>query len=177
MNTPIAVVSTTNRQGSLSSQVAHHYTTLLEQHGCASQLLSLTDLPADFTASALYEHMGQNADFNKLKEVMEAAQKYVFVVPEYNGSFPGVFKAFIDGLPYPHTFQQKQCALVGVSKGPQGGTLAMSHLTDIFNYLGMHVLPRKLRLSGIQDSQLSTILANEHYAKQLHAQAAEISSS
>lgn len=174
MSTAITVVSTTNRSHSLSEQVAQHYTTLLQQRGCSSQLLSLTDLPTDFTKSALYEHQGKDTGFNQLKEVMETSQKYVFVVPEYNGSFPGVFKAFIDGLKYPDTYQGKKCALVGLSKGPQGGAFAMSHLTDIFHYLGMQVLARKVRISSIQDGQLATVLANAHYARLLEDQVGEI---
>ena len=31
----------------------------------------------------------------------------------------------------------------------QGGGLALSHLTDIFNYCGMHVLAQKPRLARI----------------------------
>ena len=76
-------------------------------------------------------------------EKIQSCDKFVFVVPEYNGSFPGVFKAFVDGLKYPASFKDKKCALVGISSGTQGGALALSHLTDIFNYLGMNVLALK----------------------------------
>jgi chromate reductase, NAD(P)H dehydrogenase (quinone) len=170
-DTKIIVVSGTNSKNSLTSQVADYYAGLLHQHGCNNQVLKLTDLPEDFTATALYENNGKNTAFNRLQAIMEAAQKYVFIIPEYNGSFPGVFKAFIDGLPFPSTFREKRCALVGISQGPQGGAFAMSHLTDIFHYLRMHVYPLKPRLSGIQDSQLNTILANERYTRLLKEQA------
>lgn len=170
--TKITVVATTNRTDSLSAQVASHYVGLLQQKGCPSQVLQLADLPADFTAKALYEHRGQHEAFNRLRAVMEATQKYVFIVPEYNGSFPGVFKAFIDGLQFPYTFKGKKCALVGVSKGPQGAAFALSHLTDIFHYLRMHVYPLKPRLAGIHDSQLATVLANQQYVELLEEQAA-----
>ena len=169
--TQITVIAATNRVGALSAQIAAHYAALLEQKGHPRQVLSLSELPADFIAKALYEHQGQHAGFNRLRAIMEATQKYVFIVPEYNGSFPGVLKAFIDGLQFPDTFKGKKCALVGVSKGPQGATQAMSHLTDIFHYLRMHVHPLKPRLAGIQDSQLATVLANAHYVKLLDEQA------
>ena len=77
---------------------------------------------------------------------IDQCEKFVFITPEYNGSFPGVLKAFIDGMRFPGTFEGKKCALVGISAGTQGGALAMSHLTDIFNYLGMTVLANKPRL-------------------------------
>ena len=169
--THITIVSATNHKSSLTAQVADYYAGILKKKGCDSQVLKLTDLPADFTTSALYGNMGKNAAFNRLKEIMEVSQKYVFIIPEYNGSFPGVFKAFIDGLEFPNTFKGKKCAMVGVSKGPQGGVFAMSHLTDIFHYLRMQVYPLKPRLASIQDSQLATVLANAQYVRLLEEQA------
>lgn len=169
--TNVTIVSATNHQNSLTAQVAEYYAGLLHKRGCDNQVLKLTALPADFTVSALYENRGKHPTFNQLKERMEAAQKYVFIIPEYNGSFPGVFKAFIDGLQFPDTFSGKKCAMVGVSKGPQGGVFAMSHLTDIFHYLKMHVYPLKPRLASIQDRQLATVLANTKYIRLLEEQA------
>ena len=167
----ITIVAATNRPGALTTQLADHYATLLQQRGANASILSLTALPADFTASALYANSGQQPDFNRLRHTMETAEKYVFIIPEYNGSFPGVFKAFIDGLQFPNTFKDKKCVLVGLSKGPQGSALALSHVTDIFNHLRMHVHPFKLRLANIHDSQLATLLANPTYAQLLAEQA------
>lgn len=167
----ITIVSATNHKNSLTAHVADYYAGILQKKGCESQVIKLTDLPADFTESALYGNMGKNEAFNRLKEVMETSHKYVFIIPEYNGSFPGVFKAFIDGLEFPTTFKGKKCAMVGVSKGPQGGAFAMSHLTDIFHYLRMAVYPLKPRLSSIHDSQLATVLAQETYVRLLEEQA------
>jgi len=168
----VTVVAGTNRKGSLTAAVAHYYATLLHQKGCDNQVLELTSLPPDFTVTALYENMGKNDAFNRLRDVMEATEKYVFVVPEYNGSFPGVLKAFIDGLRFPTTFRGKKCALVGVSKGMQGGAMALSHLTDIFHHLHMHVYPLKLKLASIRDSSIQTVLANKVYVQLLEEQAA-----
>ena len=47
----------------------------------------------------------------------------------------------------------------------------MSHLTDIFHYLKMHVHPLKPRLGNIRDSQLETVLANTQYVQLLEEQA------
>lgn len=170
-STKITVVSCTNNKNALSAQVADYYAELLRKRGCDHQVLKLTSLPDDFTVTALYENSGKNSEFNHLRELMEVTQKYVFIIPEYNGSFPGIFKAFIDGLQFPDTFKGKKCAMVGVSKGPQGGAFAMSHLTDIFHYLKMHVYPLKPRLGNILDSQLATVLANAQYVQLLEEQA------
>ena len=146
----ITIISCTNRKSALSKVVSEFYQKLLKQVGAESKILNLQDLPADFILSALYENAGRNLVFNEMTQLVKDSNKFVFIVPEYNGSFPGVLKAFIDGLDYPNPFKDKKCALVGLSSGVQGGALALSHLTDIFNYLGMHVLALKIRLPGIE---------------------------
>lgn len=142
----ITIVAGTNRPDSKSIQVAEFYQKLLTSHQAESQILDLADLPNDFVFSALYNNSGKNEQFNALRSMMEASEKFVFVVPEYNNSFPGVFKAFIDGLSYPNALIHKKCALVGLSDGVQGNALGLSHLTDVLNYLGMHVLAQKVRI-------------------------------
>ena len=148
----ITIVSSTNRNEAVTYRMSLLYQNLLKSHSVESQIIDLYKLPADFTVSALYENSGKNKAFNALREQMKQAKKYVFVVPEYNGSFPGVLKAFIDGLEYPGTFSGKKCALVGISSGVQGGGLALSHLTDIFNYCGMNVLALKVKLAQIESN-------------------------
>ena len=161
----ITIVVGTNRKNSLSKVIAQYYQNILAQHQAESQILDLSGLPPDFMATALYEHNGKNARFNEYRYQMEAAQKFVFIVPEYNGSFPGVLKAFIDGMQYPDGLSGKKAALVGLSSGTQGGALALSHLNDIFSYLGIHVLALRVRLAQIKaymkDNQIDNLLYNE----------------
>lgn len=140
------IISSTNRKKANSYKLSKQYQHLLKQEGIEAPVLDLAELPVDFVFSALYDQAQQNKSFNSLIEMVNEAEKLVFVVPEYNGSFPGVLKAFIDGMDYPHTFKGKKAALVGHSAGSQGSALALSHLTDILNYLGTNVLSLKPRL-------------------------------
>lgn len=146
----ITIVSSTNRDKALSLRISKIYQNLLTDLGMESEIVDLSELPNDFAFTALYDNSGKNEHFNPFRIQMKEAQKLVFIVPEYNGSFPGVLKTFIDGLEYPNTFKGKKCALVGLSSGVQGGGLALSHLTDIFNYMGMNVLAQKPKLSQIE---------------------------
>ncbi|MCP2044644.1 NADPH-dependent FMN reductase [Pontibacter sp. HSC-36F09] len=166
----ITIITGTNRTSSNSRAVANLYARLLDERQIDNQILDLADLPADFTASALYDNIGTNQAFNQLSAVIGDSKKFVFIVPEYNGSFPGVLKAFIDGLSYPNTFRNKKAALVGLSSGVQGSGLAMSHLTDIFNYLGMHVLALKPRLAQFEKNYDGTAITNELYLELLNQQ-------
>ncbi|SMB91628.1 NADPH-dependent FMN reductase [Hymenobacter roseosalivarius DSM 11622] len=162
----ITIIIGTNRPSARTRRVATLYGELLHEQGVAYQLLDLANLPPDFTAVALYTNAGRHDGFNQLCELANTADKLVFVVPEYNGSFPGVLKAFIDGLPYPGGIRGKKAALVGLSTGVQGGILALSHLTDILMYLGTAVLPARVRLPAIdkflsEDGELTNPLYKE----------------
>lgn len=170
----IQIVIGTNRTDSVSKKIGLIYQELLTKNGVESNVIDLAELPHDFLFSALYEKSGANELFNPVREVMLTAKKYVFIIPEYNGSFPGVLKAFIDGLKFPNTFTGKKCALVGVSSGIQGGVIAMSHLTDIFHYCGMDVLALKPKLSHISKHLLDNKITNELYMDLLQQQAEKL---
>ena len=173
--TQVLVIASTNRPASLTRVVADKYRTLLEQQGAQTELLDLAYLPADFTHSALYRHAGQHPNFNQLLERLRRYRKYVFVVPQYNGSFPGVLKAFIDGIPQPKAlFQGRKCALVGVSQGRQGAIMGLSHLSDIFHYLGMSVLAMQPKLHSVAAPTEEALAAHPGYLERLQAQVAAL---
>ncbi|QCR22898.1 NADPH-dependent FMN reductase [Pontibacter sp. SGAir0037] len=166
----ITLISGTNRPDSNTRAIVSLYASMLEARQQPYQILDLVDLPADFTNNALYSYTGKNEEFNKLSAFISNADKFIFIVPEYNGSFPGVLKSFIDGLAYPFTFKGKKAALVGLSSGMQGGLLALSHLTDIFNYLGMHVLAQKMKFAHISKNFNGKEVTNEFYRQLMEEQ-------
>jgi len=165
-----AIVCGTNRPNALSLKLCVYYQALLQKQGHQAPIIDLAQLPANFTQNALYAHAGKNEAFNALAAPLVSAQKVLFVVPEYNGSFPGVLKTFIDGLPYPNPLKGKKCALVGLSAGVQGGGLALSHLTDIFNYLGAHVLAQKPKLAKIEGHFDGHTISNALYQQLIDEQ-------
>ena len=162
----LSIVVGTNRDSSKSELVASYYQSILEKKGIDSQIIHLKDLPENFISTALYKNSGKDERFNVLREGILKSQKLIFIVPEYNGSFPGVLKAFIDGMPYPKGFEDKKIALVGLSSGIQGGALALSHLNDIFSYLNAHVLGQKVKLIQIEKNLEDGQISNDLY-KQL----------
>lgn len=166
----IIIVCSTNRNDSVSYQIAQVYKQLLDDSKCPNELIDLSDLPDDFAFSALYEKAGKNEAFNHFRELMAGSKKFVFIVPEYNGSFPGVLKTFIDGLKFPDSFKGKKSALVGISSGIQGAGLALSHLTDIFHYCGMEVLSVKPKFSHIEKNFDGQKITNPLYSQLLEEQ-------
>ncbi|WP_018344710.1 NADPH-dependent FMN reductase [Cytophaga aurantiaca] len=170
----ICVIACTNRPNSNSLKISEYYIKLLEKEGVPCTLIDLNKLPESYLFSALYHNQGKDAIFNAIKKTIAEAEKFVFVVPEYNGSFPGVLKAFIDGLDYPASFKNKKAALLGISSGVMGGSLALSHLTDILNYLGMHVLASKPRITKIEQNFVGGEIKDAFVKELISAQAKEL---
>ncbi len=171
----ITIVVGTNRQNSNSAKIAKYYKDILDSKVQGdTQIVDLAELPGDFVSNSLYEKNGQNPVVNNLREKVQSSEKLVFIVPEYNGSFPGVLKTFIDGLKYPDGVRDKKAGMIGISSGPQGGVFAMSHLSDIFNYLGMHVLALKPKLAGIEKNFDGERITNDLYNQLLEQHAEKL---
>ncbi|WP_082489381.1 NADPH-dependent FMN reductase [Dyadobacter sp. Leaf189] len=171
---PIVIIVGTNRPSSMSRKIAEYYQSILNHLNAPSIILDLVNLPDDFTVSALYANSGKNEDFNNLRFLLEQTDKFVFIVPEYNGSYPGVLKAFIDGLPYPNSFANKKAALVGLSSNMQGAAIALSHLNDVFSYLGMNTLALRVKLAQIRSHFHDNVMSNALYKELLEMQAGQI---
>jgi len=144
----ITIVAGTNRKNSNSLKVAQYYRQQLQEKGYASDVLSLEDLPADFIATDLY---GQRSEaFKPIQNRVTATTKFIFIIPEYNGSFPGVLKTFIDSCTFPDSFMGKKAALVGISTGKYGNIRGVEHFTGVCHYLKLHILPLKIHIPQIQ---------------------------
>ena len=143
----ITIISGTNREKSFTHKLALQYKSLLEAKGQTATLLSLTSLPEDIAFKELYGK--RSAAFEEIiKNYIETADAFVFIVPEYNGSFPGILKLFFDAV-HPSKWNEKNACLIGVSSGRAGNVRGMDHLASILNYLKMHVYHNKLPISQI----------------------------
>lgn len=162
------VISGTNRKPSVSIKVAQQYADMLRSHGVESEVLNLQEMPEDMLFSALYSNVGKNERFNMFREAMNRAEKLIFIIPEYNGSFPGALKVFIDGLDRSKALTDKKCGLVGISSGDQGAGIALSHITDILNYCGTHVLGYRLRIPNISAHMTDGLITDVQYLDRLN---------
>lgn len=142
----IGIIIGTNRGDSQSEKVGLYYKRMVNEEGYEAVIINLKDLPHDFAFSALYQNVGRSREFNEIQLLIDSLQKFIFVVPEYNGSFPGVLKAFLDGLRYPDTFNHKKVALAGISAGVLGNAVGLGHLNDILSYMGANVLGLRVKL-------------------------------
>lgn len=143
----ITVISATNRPDSNTCKIASSYMQLLEKQGVATKLFSLEKLSPDMHFIDLYGKHSEKFQ-QLLQEYIIPVEKFVFIIPEYNGSYPGILKLFLDAV-HPDVNRGKKAALVGVSSGRAGNLRGMDHLTGVLHYLGIYVHPNKLPVSSV----------------------------
>jgi NAD(P)H-dependent FMN reductase len=134
------IISGTNRSGSNTLKIARQYREILESRGVDAALVSLEGLN-------LNEKTGQMKALEE--EVLIPTDKFIFVLPEYNGSFPGSLKTMIDLSDIRKVWWGKKALLTGVSTGRAGNLRGMDHLTGALNYLKVTVHPNKLPISSV----------------------------
>lgn len=154
--------------------LAEFYHRTLISSGIEAKLFDFRNMPE----SMLFSNpvfSGPGSEIQKVAdEFIQPAQKIVFVIPEYNGSYPGILKVFIDGFK-PELFQGKKAALLGMATGRAGNLRGIDHLTDVLMHLGMQVLNNRLPVSRFhtllndqkQLSDEATIKALQKHQEQL----------
>ncbi len=157
----ITVISGTNRRGNETAQFARFYFEHLRRISEEEiKLLALDAIPHDWFDIDMYSKDALSPALIRLQdEYILPADKFAFFVSEYNGSYPGVLKLFIDAVSVRHyrdNFSGKKAALIGIASGRAGNLLGMDHLAAVLNHLGTTVMPNRLPIS-----QLSRLLDAE----------------
>lgn len=138
----ITVISGTNRKNSRTIKVAGYYFEFLQKVRQDVRLLSLED--TDILCKSEKLHQVES-------EFLIPADKFVIIMPEYNGSFPGILKLLFDESDIKRCWWYKKVMLVGVADGRGGNLRGIDHLTGILHYLKMNVFYNKLPLSKINE--------------------------
>ena len=144
----VTIIASTNRPNSSTLKLARYYQKRLSEKGLNTQLLSLTELPATLISTDLYG--SRSPAFQKIQDIITPTQKFLFVIPEYNGSFPGVLKTFIDACDFPDSFYEKKTALVGLSSGRYGNIRGIEHFNGVCGYVHLHVMPLRIHIANIK---------------------------
>ncbi len=143
------VIAGTNRPGARSLLVARLVAGFLEEAGARAAVLDLGDLPPSLFDPSSYDR--RPADFEPFQDAVLEAEGLVVVVPEYNGSYPGVLKYFLDMLRFPESLKGIPAAFVGISAGRWGALRAVEQLEMVFQYRSAHLFGRRVFLPGIGD--------------------------
>jgi NAD(P)H-dependent FMN reductase len=143
----ITVISGTNRPGSNTRKIAVLIEDMIRETGHEVALLDLHAIPDDVFASSSYASKPDS--FAVFQDQILAAEGVLTVVPEYNGSFPGVLKYFIDMLRFPESLYEMPAAFIGISSGRWGGLRAVEHLEMVFQYRHAHLFGRRCFIPGV----------------------------
>lgn len=144
----VTIISGTNRPGSNTLKVAKYYQSTLAKKGLTANLFSLAELPDNLIVSDLYGKRSE--EFEKIQKMITDTDKFIFIIPEYNGSFPGVLKTFIDACAFPDSFYEKKACLIGISSGKYGNIRGIDHFGGVCGYLHLHVMPLRLHIAAIK---------------------------
>ena len=156
------IISGTNRIGSNTLKVAKQYQLILQEKGIEAGLLSLENINV----------LTRNARFEALEnDILIPTNKFVFITPEYNGSFPGVLKMLFDTSKSHTIWWHKKALITGVSSGRAGNLRGNDHLAAVLNYLKITVHPNQLPISVI-DKLLDEegIITDGNTLKAIHQQ-------
>ena len=158
------IISGTNRIGSYTEKVAAEYQRVLKEKNINAGILSLVNLNV----------LTRTPELIKVEnEILIPTQKFIFIIPEYNGTFPGVLKVMIDNTDIKQVWYHKKALLTGVSTGRAGNLRGMDHLSASLNYLKMNVHHNKLPISVIDKVIDATGRLNDETLKAIDEQLTE----
>jgi NAD(P)H-dependent FMN reductase len=169
-NGPILIISGTNRPESNALKVANIVRGHYQRAGVEDvELYSLAEMPREIFDPSSYAT--KPASWAAVQQrVLDSAGLHI-VTPEYNGSFPGVLKYFVDMLKFPESFEHKPVAFTGEAAGIWGALRSVEQLIQIFGYRNAYVFPDRVFIPGIgqkldASSKLNDASIDDRLAKQ-----------
>lgn len=138
----LTIVASTDRPRSNTLKFANYIKPMYEKLGVCVKLVSLEDFPVADVIGGRYG--ADIPSINKFNENVLETDGILFVIPEYNGSFPGIFKLFIDYLPFPNSFLGMPMAFVGLAAGSFGALRAVEHAEMVVGYRNAYVFPERV---------------------------------
>jgi chromate reductase, NAD(P)H dehydrogenase (quinone) len=149
----ITIISGTDRKDGLTHVLATHYHQLIQSKTNETvHFYSLEDLPPDLYGPLMYKKDTISEAFQAIEDAfLIPADKFFFIIPEYNGSFPGILKLFIDAASIRSKmaiFKGKKAGMAGVATGRAGNIRGLEHFASVMMFMGVTVLPNMLPISG-----------------------------
>jgi NAD(P)H-dependent FMN reductase len=144
----LVIIAGTNRPRSITLSIAGYAREILEEGGEDVAVLDLAMLPRELMAGTSYAV--KPPGFQAFQDAVLGARGILTVVPEYNGSFPGILKYFIDMLRFPESLNEKPAGFVGISSGPWGAVRAVEQLEMVFQYRHAHLYGRRVFIPDVR---------------------------
>lgn len=150
----ITIISSSNRKGNVTKLVAAAYKDKLQKkYDGEIKTVYLENMPSQVMNPDMYVQLD---DWIKdvRDNILAPSSSFVFVIPEYNGTFPGVLKIFMDAVSSDlenNVFLDKKAALIGLSAGKFGNRVGLEHFSTVLNYLKTSVYYQKVAIPNIMN--------------------------
>lgn len=145
----IEIIAGTNRPNSNTLLLSSLLLEIYKRKGVQAQILSLEQMPSEIFDPRSYAEKPES--FLPISQRVLDSDGLHIVLPEYNGSFPGVMKYFIDMLKFPESFEHRCVAFTGHAAGIWGAFRAVEQLQMIFAYRNAHILPERVWIPKINE--------------------------
>jgi chromate reductase len=139
------IICGSNRPNSNSLKVSKHMQKVFQQAGEDFEIIELAKVLNPSLMDGSYEAKNE---LKNLVDQISMSDGLLMVVPEYNGSYPGILKLFIDHWKYPETFEHKPVAFIGLG-GRFGGMRPVEHLQQVFGYRNAFAFPERVFLQNV----------------------------
>ena len=143
------IICGTNRPNSNSSKLSGIVSALCNELNIDHQEYSVNEHSQFLSQEAIYDRVKLIPELIPIRESLIRTQYFIFVVPEYNGSFAGIFKLWIDAISIHkrnELFGGKKILFVGLGDGQFGNMRGIDHLITIFRYMGSIIFPKTFYL-------------------------------
>jgi NAD(P)H-dependent FMN reductase len=142
------------------------------EEGEKVEILDLVELPFEELTGRHYGGAaGLHQSWEEAVAKVNKAEGLIFVVPEYNGSFPGALKYFIDHWKYPESFEYRPVCFVGLG-ATFGGLRPVEHLQQVMAYRNAFQFPHRVFLLDIFKKMKDGELSDETGVRLLREQVA-----
>lgn len=146
----LSIISGTDRPNSNALRISNYLKQQYEQEGVSADIIDLRDFPLKEVSGGKY-----GEDIPAVDQFVDQTIKadgLVIVCPEYNGSYPGILKLFIDYFPFPESLYKKPVALVGEANGSFGALRAVEQLQQVIGYRNAHVFPERVFIPRVDSN-------------------------
>ena len=164
----IHILSSTDRPGSNAKKVADYISELLDKEA-ENRVFSLRDFPFEDVVGGRYGD--EISSVKKFNDEFLDADGFLFVIPEYNGGFPGVLKLFFDYLPFPNALKKMPVSVVGEAAGSFGALRPVEHFQQLLGYRNALIYPERMFIkdvnntftpeSGLKNSKMQELLESQ----------------
>lgn len=145
----VHILSSTDRPGSNALKVANYVSGLMDKE-IENEVFSLQDFPFGDVVGGRYGKEIESV--NQFNDSFLDADGFLFVVPEYNGGFPGVLKLFFDYLPFPKALEKQPVSLIGEAAGSFGALRAIEHFQGILGYRNALLYPERIFIKDVKNT-------------------------